>query len=65
MLDFHWGIVDSIKKNLQGIFQTTMLAPFLFFKCLVPDTKKENITDIICYLFNYSCLLLPHNLIHQ
>ena len=32
MLDLHWGIVDSIKNKLQGIFKTIMLAPFFFYK---------------------------------
>ena len=39
-----------------------MFAPLLFSNVLVPETKKENIVDIICYIFTilgcYSQILL-------
>ena len=31
MLAFHWEIIQSILNNLQGILQTIILAPLLFF----------------------------------
>ena len=40
MLAFHLVIIDSKSKNLQGIFQTTMLAPFFFTNVSVPEKKE-------------------------
>ena len=38
---------------------------FFFPNVMVPETNKENITDIMYYLYNYSGFLSPHILIHQ
>ena len=47
MITFQWEIIDCTLKKVQGIFQTIMLEPLLFFKKMVPETKKENVADII------------------
>ena len=45
MLYFHWKIIDSILKKLQGILHTIKLAPLLFFKW-----SWWKVASIICKL---------------
>ena len=65
MLDFCREIIYSKLRRLQGIFHKVMLKPFSFTNVLVPKTNKENIVEIIGYLFHYYGLLFPQIIIHQ
>ena len=65
MLAFHWEIIDSILNNFQGVLQTIMVAPLLFYKknWFLKQIMEKG--DMICQIFHQSGLLFLQINIHQ